>query len=240
MRSIFISDLHLDEQRPQITALFLHFLGEGAKGADRLYILGDLFESWIGDDHITDLGETVALALKRLSHTVAIYFMHGNRDFLLGQSYAEKAGVTLLEDPTIIGLGDLPALITHGDSLCTDDEHYQQIRAELRDPEWQRQFLAQSIDQRLSFAEQARAESSAYTSQASSTIMDVNAVAVEKAMTAANVSCLVHGHTHRPDLHDFILEGKTARRLVLGDWYEQGNYALHQGQRLELRAIPLT
>lgn len=225
MTTLFISDLHLDETRPGIIDVFCKFLrGEDAQNADALYILGDLFESWIGDDDDAPLALTVAEELRALSRQdVPIYFMHGNRDFLLGNTYAERAGMHLLPDPTVINLDGQPTLLMHGDTLCTDDVEYQRFRAMVRDPAWQRKFLAQSLAKRKAFARQARGESRKHTATAKPEIMDVNQAAVEAAMRKHRVRRLIHGHTHRPATHQFDLDGSPAERIVLGDWYEQSS-----------------
>jgi UDP-2,3-diacylglucosamine hydrolase len=224
MPTFFISDLHLDDARPQITELFARFLKEDARGADALYVLGDLFESWIGDDDDAPLARRVAHALRDLSDSgVPIYFMRGNRDFLLGADYAKQCGMTLLGDPALVELGGERTLLMHGDTLCTDDIEYQKFRALVRNPSWQRQFLGKPLTERRAFAEQARGESRKQTATKAANIMDVNQGAVESTMRAHGVRRLIHGHTHRPATHPFDLDGKTAERIVLGDWYEQSS-----------------
>jgi len=224
MTTLFISDLHLDESRPQIVDLFLRFLRAEARSATSLYILGDLFESWIGDDDDGPLSAVIAEGLHGLSRSgVRIYFMHGNRDFLLGAEYAARAGMSLLSDPTIIELGGERTLLMHGDTLCTDDVEYQKFRMMVRDPRWQQQFLAQTLSERRAFAEQARGESRRHTAMKTAEIMDVNQHAVIAAMRSHGVHRLIHGHTHRPAMHRLDIGGKAAERIVLGDWYEQSS-----------------
>jgi UDP-2,3-diacylglucosamine hydrolase len=224
MPTLFISDLHLDESRPHIVELFTRFLAGEAHSADALYILGDLFESWIGDDDDCALGLRAAAATRALrDRGVPVYFMHGNRDFLLGADYAARAGMTLLPDPTIIELQGERTLLMHGDTLCTDDIDYLKFRALVRNPDWQRRFLAKPLDERRAFAAQARDESRRHTSAAKPEIMDVNSAAVESAMRAHGVRRLIHGHTHRPATHQLNLDGQVAERIVLGDWYEQSS-----------------
>jgi len=224
MPTFFISDLHLDDARPQITELFARFLQEDARGADALYILGDLFESWIGDDDDAPLAALVAQALHNLSDSgVPIYFMRGNRDFLLGADYAKQCGMTPLDDPALIELGGERTLLMHGDTLCTDDIEYQKFRALVRNPAWQTQFLAKPLAERRTFAAQARGESRKQTAMKAAEIMDVNQGAVESAMRAHGVRRLIHGHTHRPATHRFDLDVQAAERIVLGDWYEQSS-----------------
>ncbi len=236
MVALFISDLHLDESRPEITALLLDFLEREAAAARRLYILGDLFESWIGDDHSTELSRSVAAALRRLAdHGVEVGFLAGNRDFLLGERYAAHAGMKRLDDPCPILLAGQKALLTHGDALCTDDGAYQEFRARVRDPHWQRDFLARPIPERLEFARRARDASRFHTGGASPEIMDVNPSAVDGLMRRHRVELLIHGHTHRPAIHD--LDGGR-RRIVLGDWYREGSVLRIDGERLDLATLP--
>ena len=224
MATLFISDLHLDETRPQIVDLFARFLGHEACKADALYILGDLFESWIGDDDDAPLATRIAHALRSLRDGgVPIYLMHGNRDFLLGAEYAKHAGMELLADPTIVELDGERTLLMHGDTLCTDDVEYQKFRGLVRNPAWQQQFLAKPLAERRAFAAQARGESRKQTAMKAAEIMDVNQSAVESVMRTHGVHRLIHGHTHRPATHRFDLGGQTAERIVLGDWYEQSS-----------------
>ena len=224
MPKLFISDLHLDEARPQITDLFVRLLAAEARTVDALYILGDLFESWIGDDDDAPLASRVADALRGLRESgVPIYFMHGNRDFLLGADYAACAGMQLLGDPTVVELDGERTLLMHGDTLCVDDVEYQKFRALVRNPAWQAQFLAKPLAERRAFAAQARGESRKQTAIKAAEIMDVNQRAVASTMRAHGVRRLIHGHTHRPATHRFELEGAVAERIVLGDWYEQSS-----------------
>ncbi|MBJ7573576.1 UDP-2,3-diacylglucosamine diphosphatase [Luteimonas sp. MC1828] len=229
MATLFVSDLHLDPARPDITRLFGAFLDGEARGADALYILGDLFEAWVGDDDPSETGAFVAERLAALAASgVPVHFMHGNRDFLLGAAYAQRAGMLLLDDPTVIDLHGRRALLMHGDTLCTDDIAYQQFRAQTRDPAWQAQFLAQPLAARLAFARQARAASQARQGElrdagTMETITDVAPEAVAAAFRGHGVDLLIHGHTHRPAVHGLDVEGRACSRVVLGDWYEQGS-----------------
>ena len=226
MTTLFISDLHLDPQRPAITELFGRFLDGEARHAEALYILGDLFEAWVGDDDPSEAGTFVAARLKALTDAgVPTYFIRGNRDFLLGDEYAKRAGMTILPDPAVILLQGEPTLILHGDLLCSDDTAYQQFRTQTRDPRWQAQFLAQPLAARLAFAAQARAASKArygelQASGQSETITDVSPATVREWFARYGVRRMIHGHTHRPAIHD---EGGGATRIVLGDWYQQGS-----------------
>lgn len=240
MPTLFVSDLHLDPSRPEITRLFGEFLDGEARGADALYILGDLFEAWVGDDDPSETGAFVAGKLKALSDDgVPVAFMHGNRDFLLGEAYARRAGMALLEDPTRIELDGKPVLLMHGDTLCTDDVAYQQFRAQTRDPAWQAQFLSQPLAARLAFAQQARAASQARQGElrdagTMETITDVSPAAVDAAFAEHGVDTIIHGHTHRPAVHELTVDGRPRRRIVLGDWYEQGSVLRASPQGFEL------
>jgi UDP-2,3-diacylglucosamine hydrolase len=225
MTTLFISDLHLDAERPAITDLFGRFIDGEAASADALYILGDLFEAWVGDDDPSATGAFVAGKLRGLRDAgVPVYFMRGNRDFLLGEDYAKRARITILPDPSVVLLHGTPTLLMHGDTLCSDDVAYQQFRTQTRDPQWQRQFLAQPLSARLAFAQQARAASQAHQSGlkaqgAMDAITDVSPATVEATLARFGIGMLIHGHTHRPAVHAH--EGGT--RIVLGDWYEQGS-----------------
>jgi UDP-2,3-diacylglucosamine hydrolase len=223
--ALFIADLHLDDSRPQITTLFERFLASGeVRQADALYILGDLVEAWIGDDDDAELPARIARATRAVRDAgVPVYFMAGNRDFLLGAAFAERAGMQRLDDGTTHTLYGRPTLLMHGDLLCTDDIAYQQVRAQVRTPQWQAQVLAMPLPARRAFAAKAREDSRAHTGATQETIMDVNAAAVAETMRQAGVTRLIHGHTHRPAVHAFELEGQPAERIVLGDWYEQGS-----------------
>jgi UDP-2,3-diacylglucosamine hydrolase len=223
MHTLFISDLHLHESRPQVTRAFFKILYTQAVHAEALYILGDFFDAWIGDDDNSDLAQDVANGLHKLRELgVAIYFMHGNRDFLLGATYAKKAGMELIPDGITIDLYGTPTLLMHGDSLCTDDVEYQQFRAMVRSPQWQQQILAQPIAARRALAAQMRAKSQSMNSQKADDIMDVSPAEVLAQMEGAGVTRMIHGHTHRPARHQLVIAGKPAERIVLGDWHEAG------------------
>ena len=219
MTTLLISDLHLHTGQPDITRGFLDYLERDARHADTLYLLGDIFEAWIGDDYLGDLERQVIDALRRLSDAgTQLYFMHGNRDFLVGEDFAAAAGATLLDDPCLATLGRQTVLLMHGDSLCTGDEEYMKFRAMARDPEWQAQILALPIEQRLELAKSLRMQSSDANTQKADAIMDVTPAEVEAIMREHGVSTLIHGHTHRPAVHEFTLDGQPAQRIVLGDW----------------------
>jgi UDP-2,3-diacylglucosamine hydrolase len=239
MATLFIADLHLDPSRPQITDLFERYLAdEEVRHADALYILGDLVEAWIGDDDDAELPARIATATRAVRDAgVPVYFMVGNRDFLLGPAFAARAGLTLLDDGTVHDIHGRRTLLMHGDVLCTDDVAYQAVRKQVRTPEWQAQILAMPLHARRAFAAKAREDSKTHTGNTMESIMDVNADAVAEAMRKAGVTRLIHGHTHRPAVHDFQLAGAPAQRIVLGDWYEQGSVLRVDADGVELRGL---
>jgi UDP-2,3-diacylglucosamine hydrolase len=239
MAALFIADLHLDPSRPQITDLFERYLAsDEVRHADALYILGDLVEAWIGDDDDAELPARIAAATRAVRDAgVPVYFMVGNRDFLLGQAFAARAGLTLLDDGTVHDIHGRRTLLMHGDVLCTDDLAYQAVRRQVRTPEWQAQILAMPLQARRAFAAKAREDSKAHTGNTMESIMDVNADAVAETMRKAGVTRLIHGHTHRPAVHDFQLDGAPAQRIVLGDWYEQGSVLRVDADGVELRGL---
>lgn len=223
--SLFISDLHLCDSRPQISRLFFEFLETRARSAEALYILGDLFESWVGDDEDTPLSRSVAGALRRLSDCgLAVYLMHGNRDFLLAQQFADASGAHLLADPTLLDLYGQPTLLMHGDTLCTDDKPYLAFRAQVRDVAWQTGFLALPLAVRRTMAQQARSQSEHDKQEKSAAIMDVNQQAVIEILREYAYPRLIHGHTHRPAHHELQVDGHACERWVLPDWYDSGGY----------------
>ncbi|MDI1310227.1 MAG: UDP-2,3-diacylglucosamine diphosphatase [Methylotenera sp.] len=225
--SLFISDLHLCASRPHITAAFLGFLKNTASKATALYILGDLFEYWAGDDDIQDAHhQPIISALKRLSEAgVKLYLMHGNRDFLISSVFCDATGMTLLPDPSLINLHGKTVLLSHGDDLCTDDVEYQKFRLQVREAKWQEDFLKLPLQVRKDQIETIRTRSEHEKSQKSMLIMDVNQTAVEQVLKTYHYpELLIHGHTHRPNEHHIQLDGHNITRWVLGDWYEQGSY----------------
>ena len=222
--TLFISDLHLDPERPAVTELFLELLDTRARGADAIYILGDLFEAWVGDDDTGPMNLAVCEGLKKCAVAgTPVFIMHGNRDFLLGARFAAASGCTLLGDPTLIDLYGTPTLLMHGDLLCTDDTEYMAFRRMVRDSEWQRQLLSRPLQERQQMAREMRDRSREQTGGKPESIMDVNKEAVIKTMTDHRVQRMIHGHTHRPAIHDLLISGAPAQRIVLGDWYEQGS-----------------
>ena len=219
MTTLFISDLHLEESRPDITEAFLGFLDGKASGVDQLYILGDFFEAWIGDDERTPLQEQIATALRKLRDSgTRIFLMHGNRDFLIGQDFCDRAGATLLDDPTVIDLYGTPTLLMHGDSLCTADVEYQKFRANMRNPQWQQMILQRPLKDRQQMARQLREISMAKNQGKEEFIMDVTPEEVVKHLETHGVQRMIHGHTHRPAVHELTANGSPAKRIVLGDW----------------------
>jgi UDP-2,3-diacylglucosamine hydrolase len=238
LAALFISDLHIDASRPAIIEQFLSFLQADAKRAAALYILGDLFESWIGDD-APDAAQSAAIAgLRTLTASgVPCFVMHGNRDFLLSEQFCEMSGARLLPDPVIVTLYGEPVLVMHGDALCTDDHAYQRLRATVRDADWQRQFLALSVDARRALAGAARAGSQAHTAVMENAITDVNEDSVALALRAAGTATLLHGHTHRPAIHALEVDGRPRTRIVLGDWYDQGSVLRWDNNGPELQSL---
>lgn len=220
---LLISDLHLEEQRPDITRAFLHFLQTRARQAEALYILGDFFEVWIGDDGMTPFQREIAAALRQLSDAgTRIFLMHGNRDFLIGRAFCRTAGCTLLKDPSIVRLNGEPVLLMHGDSLCTLDVGYMKLRRALRNP--LSLFILRNLPlaTRHRLARKLRSESRAQTSMKAREIIDVTPDEVPRIMAEHGVRTLIHGHTHRPAVHELEVNGQPARRIVLGDWDKQG------------------
>ena len=239
MTTLFISDLHLDQNRPEISAHFAAFLNDTAAKGEALYILGDLFEAWIGDDDDNPAAQLVVDGLQGLAERgVPTYFMAGNRDFLIGDEFLSLAHCTRLTEPVVIDLYGRRVLLLHGDSLCLDDHEYMAFRAMVRDPAWQNDFLAKPLTERRAMAQAARLVSQTNTAEKPADIMDVNAGAVEAAMVEHGVSLLLHGHTHRPNVHQLTLPSGPATRIVLGDWYTQGSVLRWDETGFELEALP--
>jgi len=237
--TLFIADLHLQTEEPAIPAGFLRFLQGEARHADALYILGDLFEAWIGDDDPNPLHREIAIAIKALVDSgVPCFFVHGNRDFLLGKRYARDCGMTLLAEETVLDLYGRNILIMHGDTLCTDDTGYLAFRAKVHTPWIQTLFLALPLFIRSRIAAKMRAGSKAANSSKSMTIMDVNPQAVASVMAKHQVQWLIHGHTHRPYMHDLTVNDKPAHRVVLGAWHTEGSMIKVTPDGVELTAFP--
>jgi UDP-2,3-diacylglucosamine hydrolase len=222
--TLFISDLHLCRERPEINVLFFRFLRHRVPASDALYILGDLFEYWAGDDDLAEpLHAQIAESLKQVSDAgLPLYFMHGNRDFLVGQEFTRVTGAKLLPDPTVVDLYGTPTLLMHGDTLCTDDVKYQAFRAQVRDPAWQRDFLAKPLVVRKAMIENVREQSAREMKGKPPDIMDVSLDAVADAFRRSGCSRMIHGHTHRPARHVHEVDGQWCERWVLTDWYERG------------------
>ncbi|MBC3946692.1 UDP-2,3-diacylglucosamine diphosphatase [Erwinia persicina] len=234
--TLFIADLHLCTEEPAITAGFLHFLRREAQQADALYILGDLFEAWIGDDDPNPLHAEVAHALRQLA--IPCYFIHGNRDFLLGKRFAKASGMTLLPEEKVLDLYGRRVLIMHGDTLCTDDQGYLRFRAKVQQRWLQTLFLALPLFVRQRIALKMRAGSRQANSSKSQEIMDVNQQAVVAAMSRHQVQWLIHGHTHRPAVHPLLIQGQAAERLVLGAWHEEGSMIKVSADEISLISFP--
>jgi UDP-2,3-diacylglucosamine hydrolase len=237
--TLFVSDLHLEADRPEIGDQFLAFLEGEANSADALYILGDLFEVWVGDDDPNAHYAVIKQALRGLvDNGVPTYFMHGNRDFMIGNVFARETGVNILADPYPVDFHGDKVLLSHGDALCIDDVQYQNARQVTRDPEWQAMMLAKSLEERLAIADHLRAESIAHSATIDQSIMDVNQDEVLKVIRAHGVDVLLHGHTHRPAVHAIDLGDRSAKRIVLGDWHEQGSVVRWDENGPELFEMP--
>ncbi len=222
--TLFISDLHLDSDQPEIQQQLLAFIEQDAKGSDALYILGDLFEVWLGDDDDNADHQRTIDALKQLhSDGTPVYILHGNRDFLLGEQFAQNAHCSILPDPSVIDLYGQQVMIMHGDLLCSDDVAYQAFRQQIRNPQWQAQFLQLPLAQRKQIAEDLRKKSQQETQGKTMDIMDVTQATVDDFMQQYAVHTLIHGHTHRPDIHTWTSKDERMQRIVLGDWYTQGS-----------------
>ncbi|MFC4699041.1 UDP-2,3-diacylglucosamine diphosphatase [Glaciecola siphonariae] len=236
----FISDLHLSAQREDITACFLRFMQSEALEAEALYILGDLFEVWIGDDDVNDFNDTVARAIKSVSERMPVYFIHGNRDFAIGKRFAKRSGMQLLPEQALIDLYGRKTLISHGDELCTRDIEYMKFRKKARGWWWPKLMLALPLSIRRKIAENGRKTSQDNHKALTAEIMDVTPSEVERVMRDFDVELFIHGHTHRPAVHDISIDGKAAQRIVLGDWYDQGSILFASPQELSLQIRPFS
>lgn len=223
-QTLFASDLHLDSEAPWAIDAFLAFLEGPAREADSLYLLGDIFEAWVGDDDDDAANARACDGLAKLTRAgTPVYAMHGNRDFLLGESFEVRTGVKLLPDPVVVDLHGVPTLLSHGDLLCTQDLPYQELRSIVRQPSWQRRFLSLPLSARRALASAARAGSKAHTERQIPVLMDVNPDAVIEALRATGARRLIHGHTHRPAVHQFEVDGVKSERVVLAPWYESAS-----------------
>ena len=240
MSILFISDLHLDPARPDVAQAFFRFMEQQAPKADALYILGDFFEAWIGDDMQHEFIDAVKQSLRTLIETgIPVYLMHGNRDFLIGKLFTEETGCQLLEDPTLLELFGRKVLLMHGDTLCTRDVDYLAFRQMVRNPDWQKDFLSKSLAERLAIAQNIREVSKEKTGQLQYEIMDVTPSEVEKVMAEQDAQLLIHGHTHRPAIHQLEVNGKAAERVVLGDWHSAGWMLSFSEDGYKLEDFPL-
>jgi UDP-2,3-diacylglucosamine hydrolase len=239
-RYLFVSDLHLDASQPAGIAQFIAFLDGAARDAAALYILGDLFEAWVGDDDPEPARTTVCEALRRYTDSGApCFILRGNRDFLLGAGFEQRTGCRLLPDPVLLEHGSLRVFISHGDPLCTADHSYQEFRSMVRNPEWQARYLKLPLATRRALAETARRGSKAHTERQQAQIMDVHPQAVAEAFRVSGTSLMIHGHTHRPAVHTVATASGPALRIVLGDWYGNGSYlALQPDGSYEIIALP--
>lgn len=237
-RTLFISDLHLDCARPELLSLFEAFLSGPVAHARNLYILGDLFETWVGDDD-PRYPRAIAALRAAADRGTTILLLRGNRDFLIGENFARASGCRLLPDPSMIELEGVSTLLTHGDTLCTDDRDYQQFRRAVRDPQWQAAFLNKPLSERLALADQLREESQLRQKQRSYRITDVTAQAVERLFQLSGARRMIHGHTHRPGMHEYYTGGKRRWRYVLGEWQGPASPVLALEEDGELRLEPV-
>ncbi|MYL24123.1 UDP-2,3-diacylglucosamine diphosphatase [Halomonas alkaliantarctica] len=245
MRTLLIADLHLSEHTPDITQGFINYLATTAVDAQAVYILGDLFDAWIGDDlldyphPLADVATRVATALSTLANNgTRVYLMHGNRDFFIGQRFADACSATLLPDIQEAELHGIPLVLLHGDSLCTLDKDYMAFREQSRDPQWQAQMLALPLEQRLELASSLRQQSGAANAKKADAIMDVTPSEVVKLMEKRGVATMIHGHTHRPKVHDLTVDGVPAKRFVLGDWDSQHGWDIVIDEKSEHATAP--
>jgi len=239
--TLFISDLHLAPERPQIMQLFIDFTRQIAASANSLYILGDFLEVWWGDDDPATAYQSVFDAIVELvdKHHTTVYLMHGNRDFMIGQALAERCHFELINDPCKMMIAGQKALLIHGDSLCTDDIAYQKFRQMVRNPLWQQQALSKTLEERYAMAHSIREQSKSSNALKAEEIMDVNEAATRQLFIDQNISLLIHGHTHRPAIHQLNINNKPVQRIVLGDWYKQGNYCrISPNKPAEIIAYP--
>ncbi len=238
MSTLFISDTHLDAARPHAAADFVALLRRSRRSLDSLYLLGDLVEYWLGDDHPQQGLEAAFGAIAEVARARPVFLMHGNRDFLLSEAVAARLGATLLPDPSVVDLYGTPTLLLHGDTLCTDDVDYQEFRRMVREPAWQAAFLRRPLAERDAVARNARAVSQAAIADKAPQIMDVNAEAVAGAFRRFGVTRIIHGHTHRPAIHRGEVDGVMRERIVLGDWYGTPQYAVCDSNGCRLQRLP--
>ncbi len=236
--TVFLSDVHLDASRPAITEQLIAFLNALPVSTERLYIVGDLFEAWIGDDAPGTVGKQLVPVLKALTgRGVEGFFTHGNRDFMIGEKFATLTGFDLLPDEIVIDCYGISVLLLHGDTLCTDDTDYQALRTTLRNPAFQENLMNMSVPQRVDLAQQLRSASTAEMSNKTEDIMDANQTAVVDALNRHEVDVMLHGHTHRPQVHYFDIDARPRQRIVLGDWFEQGSVVFWSDDGFELQSL---
>ena len=237
MKPRFISDIHLSEKHPELTQAFFTFLEESKEACTHLFILGDLFETWIGDDDDLPLyGEIKEALLSFTTNGPKTFFMHGNRDFLIGETFANETGITILPDPYVLDINNQKVVLSHGDSLCTDDTDYINFRNQVRDKSWQNDFLGKSIEERNEIASKLRSDSNDATQNKSSEITDVNELSVKKIIDDYSPNIFIHGHTHRPNIHEYT----SSKRIVLGDWGDFGWYLHLDEKSCNLEKFPIT
>ena len=240
MTVYFVSDLHLKPERPDLTRAFSRLLDTTFQDASELYLLGDIFEAWIGDDTPTPTLEPILNSLKQLSDQgCKVFFQHGNRDFLVGEAFAKSINASLLPEELTVDLPVGKAVISHGDQLCLDDIEYMQFRTMVRNPQWQQDFLSKSLEERLAIARQIRDASKERTAEKAEYITDVNQQAVTDLFIRSDVDLMIHGHTHRPCIHQHEVDGKQATRIVLGDWDKLGWYLKVDKQGYDLINFPI-
>jgi UDP-2,3-diacylglucosamine hydrolase len=236
MKPRFISDIHLSEKHPELTQAFFTFLEESKEACTHLFILGDLFETWIGDDDDLPLyGEIKEALLSFTTNGPKTFFMHGNRDFLIGETFANETGITILPDPYVLDINNQKVVLSHGDSLCTDDTDYMNFRNEVHTEKWQSGFLQKDINERKQIAASLRDDSEEATSKKSDTVTDVNAQAVENFINKHQPDLFIHGHTHRPGVHNIELNNLSSKRIVLGDWGAKGWYLALDSKDADLK-----
>ena len=239
METIFISDLHLDKTRPDVTNYFCKFIKDRAETMERLYILGDFVESWVGDDDPADGVIDAFEIIRSISKMTKIYFMHGNRDFMLTSKICDKFGMNLIQDPTLINLYDRKVLLMHGDTLCIDDIKYQEFRKLVRDASWQNEMMQKSLEERLKIADALRNKSMHETNYKNEFIMDVNQKEVEKYFIESGAEIIVHGHTHRPMVHEVEIDNRIHTRVVLGDWNSKSHILIFSSKNMELTEVEI-
>ena len=236
MSTLLISDLHLEDSRPDITRALFYLLDQFEGKVERLFILGDFFEIWLGDDALTDTAQQVAIRLQQFANAGCdVFIMHGNRDFLLGHDYAQRCGAKLIAEPYETMMAGQHCLLMHGDTLCTDDKLYMDFRSMVRNPDWQKAFLEKSLDERIAFGRQARNQSQEDAKEKTYEILDVNQEAVVTTFETHDVPVLIHGHTHRPQRHQVDIGDQLRERIVLGDWHEKGWYLIADDNSLSLK-----